>query len=120
MAIRIGGIAPFPGANNTLLGTGDPDVIFGDPYTQGNPFGITAADAVLDSGTRGSDTSRGRADYDELVGDAWIATGSAYGGNDVIYGEDGGAHAPVRARCDGGCRQTDALLRSNRDSVDLG
>ncbi len=36
MAELIGGIAPFPGKNNLIFGTADSDIIFGDPYTEGN------------------------------------------------------------------------------------
>src|SRR5690242_3444767 len=90
MANLIGGIPPFPGANNNIVGTDNPDNIFGDPFTQGNPFGITAADAVLSAGVGGSDVLAGAEDGDQLIGDAWIMTGSAHGGADRLDGGGGG------------------------------
>ena len=84
MAVRIGGTG-----NSTLYGTSSRDVIFGDPYTAENPFGISAANATLDAGTAGSDTLKARGDDDQLVGDAWVVTGTGRGGNDLLYGEGG-------------------------------
>ena len=39
MAVLIGGIAPFPGANNNIVGTGLRDVVFGDPFDAGDGSG---------------------------------------------------------------------------------
>ena len=35
MAVIIGGTPEFPGKNNKLTGTLDPDIIFGDRFTTG-------------------------------------------------------------------------------------
>src|SRR3954464_13233399 len=89
MANLIGGIPPFPGRDNHIVGTDDRDIIFGDPFTQNNPFGITQADAVLSSGSGGADRLEGGLGNDDLVGDAWTMVGDAVGGADRLEG--GGA-----------------------------
>src|SRR4051794_24292017 len=53
MAVRIGGTG-----NSTLYGTSSRDVMFGDPYTAENPFGISAAPPAYGS-SRHSFADRG-------------------------------------------------------------
>ncbi len=55
MAIIIGGTDDFPGKNNKLTGTVNPDVIFGDRFTKGNFLGVPEIGGDLSSGTSGPD-----------------------------------------------------------------
>ncbi|HEV7372780.1 hypothetical protein [Arenibaculum sp.] len=91
MAVVIGGIPPHRGADNHLVGTGLPDVIFGDPYTTGNDLGVPEVGGILSSGRGGNDRLEGLAsgsglDSDFLYGDAWEIAGKGRGGNDRIDG----------------------------------
>ena len=88
MANLIGGVAPYLGTNNVIVGTADADNIFGDPYTTGNFEGLPEIGGVLSSGHGGNDVLVGADGGDNIVGDAGQMAGTAVGGNDVI---DGGA-----------------------------
>jgi hypothetical protein len=71
MANLIGGIKPYPGANNHIVGTDDGDFIYGDPYTTGNWFGVPQIGGALSSGRGGNDHLDGGAGNDHLFGDAY-------------------------------------------------
>ena len=74
--------------NDHILGTpGEFNVIFGDPYTEGNLAGIDDNDQVLDAGRGGNDRLDGRGGAgNTIIGDAGLMSGTARGGNDQIFG----------------------------------
>jgi serralysin len=77
--------------NNSLIGTEEPDIIFGDPLTTGAAAGGFPGIpnlGVLTAGKSGNDTIRGLGSNDSLFGDAWEITDTGKGGNDTL---DGGA-----------------------------
>jgi Ca2+-binding RTX toxin-like protein len=87
MAVIIGGTDEFPGRNNRLIGTREPDLVFGDPYT--------FETGPLSSGTAGNDVIKGLAGFefgdetnerDVLYGDAGEITGTGRGGRDLLIG----------------------------------
>ena len=90
MANLIGGRSPFPGLDNNIVGTGTPDVIFGDPFTTGNGLGVPETGGTLSAGTGGDDVLDGRGNSDRLYGDAWEMSGAGLGGNDRLLGGTGG------------------------------
>ena len=90
MMTKIGGTSANPGFNNTLPGTVESDILFGDPFTANNEFNIAAVASVLVSGRGGADTIRGYGGEDQLFGDAWSIDGTGIGGNDLLYGGVGG------------------------------
>ncbi len=127
MADLIGGVAPYLGTNNLIVGTADTDNIFGDPYTTGNYEGLPEIGGVLSSGRGGNDRLEGLGGGDIIVGDAGLMDGTATGGNDFIDGGDGddlissatrttacpamlGVGRPYRRRC----RQRRAVRRFRR------
>jgi hypothetical protein len=75
MANLIGGIAPYRGINNLIVGTASADFIFGDPYTTGNVFGVPAIGGPLAAGRGGDDLLIGLGGDDWLFGDAWEIRG---------------------------------------------
>jgi Ca2+-binding RTX toxin-like protein len=75
MANLIGGIAPYRGINNLIVGTASADFIFGDPYTTGNVFGVPAIGGPLAAGRGGDDLLIGLGGNDWLFGDAWEIRG---------------------------------------------
>ena len=75
--------------NDRIVGTADADIIFGDPYTTGNDFGIEDG-GVLSSGRGGNDRIDGLGGgLQWIYGDTWQMEGTARGGNDYIEGGDG-------------------------------
>ncbi|MBB4185727.1 calcium-binding protein [Sinorhizobium terangae] len=89
MANLIGGIGPYPGLDNDIFGTNDPDIIFGDPFTTGNTFGVLEIGGALSSGQGGSDRLFGRGGDDTIFGDAWAITDLGRGGDDRLDGGNG-------------------------------
>lgn len=81
----IGGIPPYPGANNTIIGTPSSDDIYGDPFTTGAPSGPQVG-GTLSSGRGGDDWLQGRGGDDSIYGDAYKMDGVGQGGNDRLDG----------------------------------
>ena len=90
MVTKIGGTSANPGFNNTLLGTVESDILFGDPFTANNDFNTATASSVLASGRGCADTISGYGGEDQLFGDAWSIDGRGIGGKDLLYGGVGG------------------------------
>ena len=89
MANFIGGIPPLPGLDNTIVGTADADVIFGDPFTTGaGRFfpGFPEVGGALTAGRGGDDLIQGLAGDDAAFGDAFEMAGTGQGGNDRLDG----------------------------------
>ena len=84
MANLIGGIAPYRGKNNLIIGTASADFIFGDPYTTGNFLGVPEIGGPLATGRGGNDLLIGLGGGEDwLFGDAWVINGEGRGGNDL-------------------------------------
>lgn len=80
--------------DDLLIDTDDGNIIFGDPYTEGNFHGFPGNGAILSSGRGGNDYIDGRDGVDYIVGDAAIIEGHAVGGDDYILGGNGGHFGP--------------------------
>src|SRR4051795_12878029 len=89
MADLIGGIEPYPGNNNHIIGTNERDIIVGDPYTAGNLDVAVPNGEVLSSGRGGNDRLDGGEGDDSLFGDAGVITATGRGGNDYLDGGTG-------------------------------
>lgn len=89
MAVLIGGRPPLFGIDNSIQGTPARDVVFGDPFTTGNPEGVLAVGGVLDTGRGGDDRLDGRAGDDFVFGDAAQMAGTGRGGDDLVRGGAG-------------------------------
>src|SRR5262245_38421169 len=89
MADIIGGIPPHLGKNNIISGTPDPDIIFGDPFTEGNLEGLPPNAGILSSGMGGDDRLDGLDGNDTVIGDAGLIAGTGRGGNDRMFGGAG-------------------------------
>jgi Ca2+-binding RTX toxin-like protein len=76
--------------SDLIVDTDDGNIIFGDPYTEGNFHGFPGNGAILSSGSGGDDVIDGRDGIDYIVGDAAVMTGNARGGDDCLIGGDGG------------------------------
>ena len=86
-------MAPLIGTkgNDHIIGLlGEDNIIFGDPYTEGNFEGFPSNGQVLDAGRGGNDDLEGRGDgVNVIIGDAGLMSGTASGGNDQIFGGAG-------------------------------
>lgn len=94
MTILIGGFTPpHLSKNNHIIGSDEHDIIFGDPFTEGNidnlPPPPDSPGGVLSSGRGGNDWLEGLADRDFINGDAGLIAETGRGGNDRIEGGDG-------------------------------
>ena len=80
MTNLIGGIAPYLGINNLIIGPAGADFIFGDPHTTGNMVGAPEIGGPLATGRGGHDWLIGLGGVDWLFGDAWEISGEGRGG----------------------------------------
>lgn len=86
--MAVGGVHPYSGINNIIIGTKFIDYIFGDPYTTGSPYGQQTGGA-LSSGRGGNDRLEGVGGDDTIYGDAYFMDTVGIGGNDRLGGGAG-------------------------------
>ena len=89
MANIIGGIAPYPGTNNHLIGTDEFDFNLWLPLYLAFPIFSASPRLAFDitqQGRGGDDDISGGEGIDFLVGDAWNMTYEGRGGNDQLSG----------------------------------